>query len=120
MVKISITVGRQLISIEKKEWLCHGVSQPGHKVSLLEIPCCTKQQAEKISTGTVVLMALRDSERRQKLNSINARTSLAFVQGDQGKRDNKEVAGQFPPLLDQVISGSLCKTRVCLSKVNRT
>lgn len=47
MVKISITVGKQLISIEKKEWLCHGVSQPGHKVSLLEIPCCTKQQAEK-------------------------------------------------------------------------
>lgn len=42
------------------------------------------------------------------------------MQGDQGKRNNKEVTGQFPPLLDQVISGSLCKTRVCLSKVNRT
>lgn len=42
------------------------------------------------------------------------------MQGDQGRRDNKEAAGHVPPLLDQVISGSLFKTLMCLSQVNRT
>lgn len=79
---------------------------------LLEMPCCTKQRAEKVSIRTVVLTALRDSERRQMLNSINSGASLAFVQADQGRRDNKEVAGNFPPLLDQVKSRSLFKTHV--------
>lgn len=74
------------------------------------MPYCTKQQGEKVSIRMVVLMALRDSERRQMLNSINSGTLLAFVQGDQGRRDNKEVAEHFPPLLDQVVSGSLFKT----------
>lgn len=79
---------------------------------LLEMPCCTKQKAEKVSIRTVVLTALRDSERRQMLNSINSGASLAFVQADQGRRDNKEVAGNFPPLLDQVKSRSLFKTHM--------
>jgi len=44
------------------------------------------------------------------LNAINSGTLLAFVHGDQERRDNKGVTGHFPPLLDQVISGSLFKT----------